>query len=438
MSLQCGMEKKLKFRNFDKGNEGMKHKRAWWIFAGCCVMGLLFVGMICNTAGLYFQDMADEMHLPMTKVTLTMSFLNAGGLLGALFSGRLLMKFDVRIVSSAAAALSGFGFLLAASCHGITGFYLLWLIVGISTPCLITITIPTILGNWFEQKLGMVIGIVYGLSGIGGALFNVLAGQIIASFGWRWGLRLEGILALVGILPFTILIFRTKPGRGECAYGSENVLKVINGGSSTGKKILTEENIPEKLQPEITAKQAHTMKDFYLYIAAGMALTIVSSLLQQVSPYIGSLGYDITVSSAVMSAVMMGCAVGNVLMGNLLDRCTTLSVIRLYAALGAAGWFGIAFFRQQALLMVFGAMAGLAQSIFQTGLPFCYRKTFGSLEFSRISADLALPSSTLAIFSASLGGIIYDLTGSYLPVMLLLGVMFLVAEPCIAVVLKNK
>lgn len=401
------------------------------------MIGLLFVGMICNTAGLYFQDMAEEMNLPMAKVTLTMSFLNAGGLLGTLFAGRLLMKTDIRIISSIAVAASGLGFLMAASGSNIIIFYLLWLVIGISTPCLITIAIPTILGNWFEQKLGMVIGIVYGLSGIGGALFNMLVGQIIASLGWRWGLRLEGILALAGMLPFTLFIFRTKPGKGECAYGAQN--SVINGETAAGireKGIADDkEKVPEN---GITAKQAHTMKAFYLYIAAGMGLTIVSSLLQQVSPHITNLGYDITVSSAVMSAVMIGCAVGNVLMGNLLDRYPTAFVIRLYAAFGAVGWLGIAFSKQQILLMAFGIMAGLAQSVFQTGLPFCYRKTFGSLEFSKISADLALPSSALAIFSASLGGIIYDLTGSYMLIMVLLGLMFLIAEPCIVTVLKDE
>ena len=391
----------------------MNQKRAWWIFAGCCMIGLLFVGMICNTAGLYFQDMAKELDLPMTKVTLTMSFLNAGGLIGMAFAGRLLLKADVRVLASIAAAAGG-GLILAAFCPGIIGFYLLWLIIGICTPFLITITIPTVLGNWFPQNLGMVIGIVYGLSGIGGALFNTVMGQIIASVGWRRSMELEGILALVGMLPFTAIAFRTAPDTTQEAKKEDG--EVLKG---------------------VTAKQARAMKSFYLYIVAGMALTIVSSLLQQVSPHIGSLGYDITVSSRVMSAVMLGCAAGNVLMGNLLDRFPTAFVIRLYALFGMAGWIGIAFAKQSMLLMVFGGSAGLAQAIFQTGLPFCYRKTFGSLEFSKISADLALPSSLLAIFSASLGGIIYDLTGSYQSVMVLLGVMFLIAEPCIVSAIRK-
>lgn len=387
------------------------------------MIGLLFVGMICNTAGLYFQDMAKELEVPMTTVTLTMSFLNAGGLIGMAFAGRLLMTVDVRVIASAAAAAAGGGLMLAAFCGHIIGFYLLWLVIGICTPLLVTITVPTILGNWFPKKLGMVTGIVYGLSGIGGALFNTIVGQIIATMGWRAAMGLEGLLALAGMLPFTIFAFRTCPDAGL----EEKKAEATADGNSAA----------EAMQG-FTAEQARTMKSFYLYIAAGMALTIVSSLLQQVSPHIVSIGYDITVSAKVMSAIMLGCAAGNVVMGNLLDRFSTAFVIRLYCLFGLAGWIGIALVNRSGLLMLFGMFAGLAQAIFQTGLPFCYRRTYGSLEFSKISADLALPSSLLAIFSASLGGIIYDLTGSYLPVMLLLGVMFLIAEPCIVSVIRRK
>lgn len=400
------------------------NKRAWWIFAGCCITGVLFVGMICNTAGLYFSDMEQELKLPMTKVALTMSFLNAGGLIGTLFAGRLLMNTDVRIVTSVAAAACGSGFLLGAVCRNIIGFYMIWLMVGVCTPVLVTITIPTLLGNWFKETSGTMTGIVYGLSGVGGALFNAATGWVIANFGWRHALRLEGILALLGILPFTLFIFRIRPDEDQNGHAD-----------GCGE---TEADCTGNIPCGITARMARKCKSFYLYIAAGMALTIASSLLQQVSPHIINLGYDITVSSAVMSAIMLGCAVGNVMMGVMLDRCRFTAVIRLYALFGLAGWMGIAFVYQRLLLMMSGILAGLAQAVFQTALPFCYRRTYGDLEFCRISADLALPSSLLGVFSASLGGILYDLTGSYRIIMALLSVMFIVAEPCIDLAMRKR
>ncbi|MDD3278905.1 MAG: MFS transporter [Lachnospiraceae bacterium] len=384
----------------------MKEKRAWWIFAGCCMIGLLYVGMICNTAGLYFNDMARELKLPMTQVTLTMSFLNAGGLIGTIFAGILLMKLDVRLLSGLAVLASGGSMILASFSANIIAFYGMWLIIGICTPLLVTILIPTILGNWFSRKLGLVLGVVYGLSGIGGAAFNVVMGQVLAAFGWRMALCIEGGLALAGMLPFALFAFRLRPS------------------------VMSQRAVPHQ-EDGWTEKEARQSKSFYLYLMAALALTIVSSLLQQVSSHISNLGYDITVSALVMSVVMLGCAVGNVSIGSLLDRCPTGAVIGSYSCLGMLGWFGIAFAKEKLLLFLCGILAGFGQAIFQTGLPFCYRKTYGNREFSKICADFSLPGSILAIFSASLGGIIYDHTGSYRFTMLLLGVMFLIAAPCI-------
>ncbi|MCC8101058.1 MAG: hypothetical protein LIP11_01960, partial [Clostridiales bacterium] len=79
-------------------------RRAWLIFAGCCMIGLIYTGLVCNTAGLYFNDMAADLAIPMAKVALTMSFLNGGGLLGMAFAGKQLVNGNVRVILTGCAA----------------------------------------------------------------------------------------------------------------------------------------------------------------------------------------------------------------------------------------------------------------------------------------------------------------------------------------------
>lgn len=38
-------------------------------------------------------------------------------------------------------------------------FYIAWIIIGICQPIAITLSIPVLLGNWFNEKLGTVMGI---------------------------------------------------------------------------------------------------------------------------------------------------------------------------------------------------------------------------------------------------------------------------------------
>lgn len=412
----------------------LKSQRAWFLFAGCCMMGLIYVGLICNTAGLYFQDMAQDLALPMAQISMTMSFLNAGGLLGMFCVGRLLEKVNIRVLLSTCVIAVGGGICLGASSHQLAVFCLLWAVIGFCAPLLISIVIPTLLGNWFQKKLGLVTGIVYGLSGIGGAVFNSIIGRMIDSFGWRWAFRFEGVIALITLLPFTLFVFRLKPGKGECSYGSDPEAEEKNGEKS--------EDIGSKVKVSadngMTAKTARTCSSYYLFITANIALAVAASLLQQVSPHIQNLGYNITVSSAIMSAVMIGCAAGNVLMGWLLDRICPWNVIRMYTVFGILGWLGMAFLQKKEMLMICGVLLGLGHAVFQVGIPFCIRSVFGKMEYSRIYAGICRSASAIAIFTAALGGIIFDLTDSYVPVMILLCGMYLVGGPCIMKALKKE
>ena len=326
------------------------------------------------------------------------------------FAGKLQGKVNLKLLLSIGAGITGAGLILSSFCGHIAGFYLLWAIVGFFSPLLISVALPTLLGNWFPEKMGAMLGIAYGLSGVGGALFNTLVGNLIVNIGWRKALAAEGAITLITLLPFTTAVFQLNP---EKNYEKKN-------------KSLTEKT---DLQNGISQKNARKMSSFYLFILANLALTIVASLVQQISPHIVSRGYKIQQGALVVSAEMIGCAVGNVSMGWMLDKFRTAQVIGLYAVFGVAGWLGLGIGKNLTMFIVAGVLAGLAQACFQTGIPFCIRKVFGGREYSRIYSEIAFPSSAAAIFSASLGGIIYDVTGSYIPVMILQSLMFAIAGP---------
>ncbi|MCC8104115.1 MAG: MFS transporter, partial [Clostridiales bacterium] len=299
-------------------------------------------------------------------------------------------------------------------------------VIGFCAPALMSVGVPTLLGNWFERKQGTVLGIVYALSGIGGAVFNALMGQVISRFGWRAAYGMEGVITLAALLPFTLFVFRLKPGEGEYPYGMEK--------ADVSK---TERKMSLDMGTGLTAGEARATTAFYLMIFANLALTVVSSLLQQISPHVSTLGYDITLSSLVMSAVMAGCAIGNVLLGQLLDRFPTMVILGIYVAFGIAGWLGMALTEEKVLLFASGILLGMAQAVFQVGIPYCVRKIFGGREYSGIYASIAFPASAAAIWTASLGGVIFDMAGSYRPVMFLLFLMYICAGPCIWGALKE-
>ena len=45
----------------------------------------------------------------------------------------------------------------------------------------LTLSIPLLLGNWFQKYLGTVMGIALGLSAIGGTIFNPIISSVITN-----------------------------------------------------------------------------------------------------------------------------------------------------------------------------------------------------------------------------------------------------------------
>lgn len=366
------------------------------------MLGLIYVGLICNTVGLYYSDIASDLKVSMSEVALMMSFLNGGGLFGMFVAGKLVRKIDLRLLMSFCAAACGAGLIGSAVFTDIWQYYLVWGTIGFSAPFLMSVSVPMLIGRCFPDEVGSKLGIIYGIAGIGGAAFNTVVGVWISRFGWRNSFLMEGILTLFCLMPFTVSVLRVETGDRQ----KENTEK-------------------------IGAERQH-MQSFYLFMGVNIVLTVVSSMVQQLSPHIRTLGFDMTVSASVMSGIMIGCAVGNVLIGRLLDQFRTEYVTTLFLLCGAVGMLSMIWKIDGRILVTAGVLVGFGQAVFQTGIPFCIQKIFGTKEYGAVYSMLCMPGSIVGIFSSALGGIIFDVTGNYVLMILLLVGMDAMAIPCIA------
>ena len=397
----------------------MRH-RSTWIIIGCCLLGLIHSGMVCNTLGLYYTSLAAEFEISMTRVTLIMSFLVGGGLVGIMFAGKLLHMIPTRVLLSFAVVIVGGGLLISSCFESIYLFYAVWGAIGFCSPLLISVTIPTILGNWFEEKLGSVMGIVYGVAGIGGTLFNPVTGWLLENYGFRTALQAEGVITLTVLLPITLFVLQLQPKE-------QKNIEHKAAGSAVKKR-----------------KKHYWQKAFLLFVCASILLTIVNNLQQQISTHVQNIGFSISFASNVMAAVLLGCAVGNLVCGMMFDRMRPVPVLICYALCGLLGWLGLAAAGVllhpgiPVLLLLSGFLIGMGHALFQIGIPFCVRRVYGGAEYSQIFAAVCLPGSAVGIFAAPLGGVFYDVSGSYQGLVVLLSILSFAGGLSIIGALKAK
>lgn len=383
---------------------------SWWIFISTCVISLVGFGMVVDTVGLFFDPVSASFHISRAGVSMMVTFQNFACAITLLIAGKLMEKVNIRFLLTFCFAIIGLGYVSLGFAHSIIQFYIVWTLIGIMQPFALTLSIPVLLGNWFQRYLGTVMGIALGLSAIGGSIFNPIISTIITSSGWRAGWIAEGLITLIAILPFTIFVIRYKPTGDTKPFGYDDVKS---------------ENTTTSVEWEgLSFKQALRTPMFYLISFAMIALQWVAGLVQHTSPYIVSIHLPLTVGATVVSGIMLGAAAGKVSIGWFLDHFDNKVVIILYSVLGVVGWLSLMIFRTPVMLISSGFILGLGQGIMLVSLPYFIRKQFGPKDYNNILSIISMFGNFATAIAVSVDGKIFDMTSSYNVPLMTNGVLY--------------
>lgn len=378
----------------------MKQKSgyAWWIFASTCIISLVGFGLIINTIGLYFEPIGNAFHVGRADVALMPTFQNIAAAVVLIFAGKIMQKLNTKWLLTGCFAVIGLGLVSLSFAKSLMQFYIVWTLIGICQPFAIALSIPVLLGNWFQKKLGTVMGIALGISAIGGTIFNPILSSVITNNGWRTGWLVEGLIVLITLIPTGLFIIKGKPGKGQVPYGYDPN---------------SEESNKEINESGITLKEATRTPMFYLIAFSMIALQYVAGFVQHISAHIVNVGMPLTVGATVVSGVMLGAAAGKILIGYLLDKFNNIGVIAVYSIFGILGWGGLLISKSSTILIACGFILGLGQGIMLVALPYFIRKQFGGKDYSNILSVISMFGVVASAASVSIDGVLFDMTKSY-------------------------
>lgn len=193
--------------------------RPWLVFIGCCVLSLVGFGLIVNTPGLYFTVLGETLNVSRTQIALASSIMAIAGAVTMLFAGQ--GHEDARFTYPDQRVHRGRRrlFLAQSFFNAVWQFYISFALMGILYIIPISLAPSVLLANWFESKLGMVMGIALGLSGIGGTIFNPVVSWFITNLGWQTSYRLTALILVICILPFSLLVFKFRPDEAKGEQG---------------------------------------------------------------------------------------------------------------------------------------------------------------------------------------------------------------------------
>lgn len=380
------------------------------IVLACCALIITGLGIPVNCAGLFYESVSKQLGVGTGKLSvyITVQYAVAGLFLPV--AGKLLQKYDSRIVLTFAVITDSLAFGCLGLASTIWEFYLAGIFLGIGSAFLIYLAIPVLITNWFAKKTGLAMGIAFSAAGLASAIASPLITVWISKLGLNYAYGLCGVIMAIISLPFTIFIVRFAPeNMGLKPYGFQS--KTENYEKKTG----------------LTLKEALGSSSFYFtFIFAGL-IGITSAYLFHLPACMTEFGFSKMQAATILSAAVLGITFGKLGIGWLNDALGVEFAAPIGTGIGLIGMimlFGnFSYYSSLAAGLCYGT--GFACTVLEP--PPLVKKLFGMLDYSVIYASIMTFSALGCAFGATLIGVTRDYAADYHKALLLLILLQLIA-----------
>jgi MFS family permease len=378
---------------------GQKIFYGWWIVVGSCFLNFAGIGIIMNTMGVFIKPVAESLGFTRGGFTLYFTIAALAMMVMAPVMGKLLERYDIRLIMTICTTMMAASFALFSQCRTLTQFYIVAVFLGIGSAGSHIIPVSLMITNWFIDKRGLAMGIVFAATGVGGLIFNPLANWIIMNYSWQATYLTFGLIIGIFSIPTAIFIVRAKP--------ADKKLLPLGGETALAMQSQLE-------QGELTATQAFRSGAFWLLALIILLIAVANmGVLHHIVPYLTDMGFSSTTATALMSLHMGMLVFGKVLAGGLADR---LGLLKSYLLLMAGLMVSIALLYGSQLMwvaVIFSVLFGFSIAVRTVLPPLMTARVLGQKHFAVIYGFLNIFTTLGTAVGVPLSGFIYDATKSY-------------------------
>ena len=184
---------------------------AWLVLLGLCITVGLGKSGLNNSAGLFLSPVSQDLGIGLGNLTLYFSIASIVTMVFLPIGGKLMAKYDTRVLLSIAIILQAGAFALFGLMNSVWGWYVLSIPLAVGGVLITVLAGPVLVNQWFKKRSGMALGIITAAGGLIGAFTQPLIGQLIGSQGWRSAYIIVGVAAIIIIVPTIILLLRKSP-----------------------------------------------------------------------------------------------------------------------------------------------------------------------------------------------------------------------------------
>ena len=366
----------------------MTRNYGWVVVAAGALLTCVGMGSMFSLP-VFLQPMSEATGWSRTGIGLamTISFLTMG--VGGFFWGTVSDRFGARLVVLFGAILLGSGIMLASRATSLLEFQLIYgIMVGLAAGSFFAPMIATVTG-WFETHRSLAVSLVSAGTGIAPMTIAPFARWLISTYDRRTAQLVIGAMALLILVPVTLLVRRppvvpvvTQPGRSAV--------------------------------PDMGVGAALRSRAFIV-----LALTFFACCATHAGPIFHTVSYAIGCGLPVMTAVTIYSAEGlaglggRLIFGLMGDRFGAKQALILGLAIQAVAALGYFFVREAAGFYTVAIVFGMAYGGVMPLYAVLARQYFGPRIVGSVFGAAAMVSSVGMALGAPIGGWIFDHFANY-------------------------
>lgn len=192
-----------------------------WVVAAVSFVAILGAAGFRSIPGVMMNPLHHEFGWSHGTVGLAMSVNMMLYGLTAPFAAALMDRFGIRPVLTVSLLLIATGSAVSTLMTASWQLVLLWgVLVGIGTGSISMGFVATIASRWFEQRRGLVTGVLTAASATGQLVFLPIVAAVTTQYGWRWASLIVAGAALA-VVPLVAMFMRNRPADlGLAPYGA--------------------------------------------------------------------------------------------------------------------------------------------------------------------------------------------------------------------------
>lgn len=334
----------------------------------------------------------------------TISFAVSIGLvlfgLGGPFSGILINRWGPRRVMLIGLTLMSLSMILSASMTQLWQLNLFWgALSGIGTGVVALVLGATVANRWFVARRGLVTGIFGAATSAGQLIFYPLLVQLVDMFGWRASVLIMAGVAGAIIVPVLLFMRNAPTDLGVQAYGAtENAIASSATVTSSG------------VMRAASATPTFWLLTITFFICGATSNGLIGT---HFIPHAGDRGISAPVAANMLALMGAMNFVGTIGSGWLTDRYDPRKLLAIYYGFRGLSLLFLPFVTSYWGLASFAILFGLDYIATVPPTTALVADTFGRKHVGIVFGWIFCAHQIGAAGAAWLGGVAYDMLGSY-------------------------